>query len=258
MPPKHSKRSKVKLVKTPKERKGATRLPSGVRNSESSALSLAVTSLQNSAVTTVVETKSPNGGKPLMQSKISYPAELLLALRGMFPATKAYRFELHYVTTQTSSAGGSMLGSETINPSVTSFAEWSALSALFDECKAVASTFTWCNLYLPVGAITPCTIVCAFDEQSLASSAPASYLSVLRLAESYEFHSVYADKGSGRHAQSRVLASRAWCNTATPATASPIGGFAGSWSFGNNDLAPASTSIATTTIRVVGLFRCRA
>jgi hypothetical protein len=256
MAPKRSKVSKSAAAR-PKSATAVVRLPRKLRFTDSAQLSLAILSLQNSAVTSVVESKSPFGGKPIMRSAVSYPPELLAAMRGLFPASREYVFEMHYVTTQTSTAGGGLLGSETINPSVTSFAEWSALSSLFDEVKGSATSISFVSLLADSTAVPPATIVLAFDEQSIASSAPASYLAVARLAESREFHSTLGDSGSGRHFQTRVLTSRAWCNTATPATVSPIGGLSGSWSFGNNGLLPVSTAAFTTTIRVSARLRNR-
>jgi len=217
----------------------------------------ALRALRNNETKLTTEVKGL-AGKLSTETKTTYPPELLNALRGMFPSTREYLFELHYATTQTSTAGGGLLGSETTNPSVTSFYEWTALAALFDEVNMSATSMSWISLLADSTAIPPATLVLAFDEQSLASSAPASYAAVTRIAGSREFNSTLCDSGSGRHFQRHKCASRAWCSTATPATQSPVGGMAGSWSFGNNGLFPVTTACATTTIRVAARFRCRA
>jgi hypothetical protein len=194
-----------------------------------------------------------------MDTKVSYPAELVAAFRGLFGAGKSYDFQLHYVAVQTSTAGGGLLGSTTINPAVTSYGEWSALSALFDEVVGVSSQLDWLTLNAPSttgGGVAD--MVLAFDEQSIASSAPASVLAVFRLAESKTFVPDYGDAGSGRHRQTRKLTSRYWCSTATPVSVSPIGGLAGSWSFGNSGLYAASTQVATLFLVTRARFRNRA
>jgi hypothetical protein len=216
----------------------------------------AVDALRNNETRVVSETKGL-AGKMTMETKVSYPAELLAAMRGLFPASREYEFQMHYVTTQTSSAGGSLLGSETINPAVTSFAEWSALSSLFDEVKAVSTSMRFCSLIFPTAALPPLTMVMAFDETLIASSAPASFLSVFRLAESKSWSLDHGDSGSGCHTQVRKCTSRSWCITATPVSTSPIGGMSGAWVFGNSGLAGASAASATTLMIVRTKLRNR-
>jgi hypothetical protein len=194
-----------------------------------------------------------------METSVSYPPELLAAFRGLFGAGRTYDFQLHVVTTQTSDGGGGLLGSITINPSVTSFSEWSALSALFDEVVAVSSrcVFTTLNDSGTTGGAMA-DMVMAFDDTRIASSAPASTTAVFRLAQSQTWVMDKGDGGSGRHSQSRKLTSRYWCTTSTPATQSPIGGMAGGWSFGNSGLFAVSTAVATVWLTVIARFRNRA
>jgi hypothetical protein len=232
------------------------------RSSPSPAFSTRVTdavqALRNNETRVLSEVKS-SSGKITMDTKVSYPAELVAAFRGLFGAGKMYSFQLHVVSTQTSTAGGGLLGSVTINPSVTSYGEWSALSALFDEVVGVSSQLDWLTLNASAttgGAVAD--MVLAFDEQSIASSAPASVLAVFRLAESQTYVPDFGDAGSGKHRQFRKLTSRYWCSTATPVSVSPIGGLAGSWSFGNSGLYGASVPVATLFLITVAKFRNRA
>jgi hypothetical protein len=173
----------------------------------------------------------------------------------MFGAGKEYDFLMHYNTTQTSDGGGGLLGSITINPAVTSFAEWSALSSLFDECKGISSRIEFLTNLMVTTVLGD--MVMAFDETRVASSAPASYLSILRLAESKSWVMALANGGSGRHSQTRKLVSRPWAITATPAPTAPLAGLAGGWSFGNSGLFPVSTAVATVNLMVHVRLRCR-
>jgi hypothetical protein len=218
----------------------------------------AVQALRNNETRILSEVKS-SSGKITMDTKVSYPTELVAAFRGLFGAGREYDFQMHYITTQTSDAGGGLLGSITINPSVTSFAEWTALSALFDEVKGISSECTFLTLNdsgTTGGAMAD--MVMAFDDIRVASSAPASTLTVYRLAESVTWVMDKGDAGSGKHRQLRKLTPRAYCATSTPFSVAPVGGLAGGWSFGNSGLFAVSTAVATVFIIVRARFRNRA
>lgn len=253
MAPKREKRSKAIARPKPKaatEHKDVPRSP---------ALTLqdAVSALHNNETKCINEVKTKNG--ILMDIVVSYPTELVAAMRGLFGAGREYDFQIHYITTQTSDGGGGLLGSITINPAVTSFSEWTALAALFDEVKAKSSKIEFLTLNDSAttgGALAD--MVMAFDEQAIASSAPASVLSVFRLAGARTWVMDKGVGGSGRQTISRTMTSRSWCSTVTPATASPIGGMAGRWSFGNSGLFAVSTAVATVYLTVVARFRNRA
>jgi len=245
--------------KVPARKGKPTKRTRAYQASRAIAISLegAIHALRNNEKKCVSEVKTRDG--ILMDVKTSYPPELVAAFRGLFGAGREYDFQMHYVATQTSDGGGGLLGSTTINPAVTSFGEWSALSALFDECKAMSSKIQFLTLNGSAttgGALAD--MVMAFDEQAITSSAPASVLAVYRLAEARTWVMDKGDAGSGRHTQSRTMTSRDWCSTATPATVSPIGGMAGRWSFGNSGLFAVSTAVATVFLTVVARFRNRA
>jgi hypothetical protein len=188
-----------------------------------------------------------------METKTSYPPELLMAFRGLFPAGRTYSFQMHQVLTISSSAGGATLGFVAISPSVASYGEWSAISSLFDEVVGSSSKIDLCTVLTPSAAVPPVDMCLAFDEQDL-SSVPASYLSVYRLAESKTFVAQLGTGGSGRHSQSRKFTSRSWCNTATPYSTSPIGGLIGCWVYANSGLfgvsLPAFTASSITVARL--------
>jgi hypothetical protein len=214
------------------------------------SLSKAVGMLRNNETKLTTEVKGSG-----MKTSISYPAELIGALRGMFPASKTYRFELHNIESQTTTAGGGFLGAIALSPSVTSYGEWTALSALFDEVKAESSKIHFVGTTLSNSLPSP--IMLALDEQNL-NTPPATYLQVARLAESKSFHSLDGDNGSGRHSQSRFLCSRSWCNTATPYSQSPVGGCIGAWVFANGTIMTVSTTYFIVDFTLVVRLRCRA
>jgi len=232
-------------------RRPTSRSRSGIRSiprTPNLQIENAIRGLQNSATTVTTESK---GG--LQTVATSYPAELLVALRGAFPSSRTYTFQVHQSLGVSTSAGNATLGFVAISPSVASYSEWSALSALFDEVKAVKTNIEW--LPITAQAVPMCM---AIDEQNLNTD-PASFVSVYRLAGSKTWTHQYGDKGNGRHHQSHRFASREWCDTSVPYSQSPIGGCIGCWVYANGILfSTASVQIATVNSITVMKFRCRA
>jgi len=229
-------------------------IPSMVAHS--SQIERAIVALRNNETRVTSEVKGANG-KVVMDTSVSYPPDLLKAMRSLFPASRVYGFQMHFVMTQTSDSGGGLLGSIALNPSATSWSEWSTLSALFDEVKGVSTAIEFLSTYA-VGTTPPVPMIMAFDEVQTASSAPSSYTSILRLAESDSWVMSLGKFGSGKHTQTRKLTSREWCSTGFPVSVEPMGGLAGRWSFGQNSIFPVSTSIATVNLYCNAIFRNRA
>jgi hypothetical protein len=193
----------------------------------------------------------------MSETTVTYPPDLLKAMRGLFPASKPYDFEMHYIATQTSDGSGGLLGSIALNPSATSWVEWSTLSALFDEVVGVSTRITFLSTYNATNtALVP--MVLAVDEIQTASTAPSSITAIIRLAESQTFIMSLGLAGSAKWTQSRKLTSREWCSTGFPTAVQPMGGLAGRWSFGNSAVFPVSTSIAFVDLRCHARFRNRA
>jgi hypothetical protein len=197
------------------------------------------------------------GGKIVMETKTSFPPELVAAFRGLFGAGREYNFQMHQVLTISSSAGGGTLGFVALSPSVASYGEWTALAALFDEVVGLASSIDLCTSQLTTNAIGVQDMVLALDEQNLSTD-PASYLSVFRLAQSVTFCASLGTGGSGRHRQVRRLTSRSWCSTTTPYSVSPVGGLIGCWVYGNSGIFPSSIGVFTVSSITVARFRNRA
>jgi len=233
--------------------------PPTISQALSTSLEEAVRGLRNNEVRLTVEFKAPNG-KASTETKISYPPELVAAFRGLFGSRKQYLFQMHQVLDVVSSSGGGTLGFVAISPSVASYGEWSSLSALFDEAKAVRSSIAWHSAYVAssatdAGAVP--TLAMAMDEQNLNAD-PGSTLSVYRLAESKTWSSNLGPGGSGVQRQAHTFASRSWVATATPFSVSPIGGFIGCWVYGNDGLFANTVTVAHVFSITVGRFRCRA
>jgi len=222
----------------------------------SGGLAEAIRGLRNNETKVTSEVKGL-GGKVMMETKVTYPPELVAAFRGLFRSGREYDFQMHQVLTVSSSSGGGTLGFVAISPSVASYGEWSALAALFDECVGVSSQIDWCTLYQSSAFNTVSDMALAFDEQNLSTD-PASYLAVYRLAESQTFVSQLGAGGSGRHTQRHRMATRYWCATSTPYSVSPIGGLIGCWVYGNSGLFPTSVGIATISSITRLKLRCRA
>jgi hypothetical protein len=207
------------------------------------------------------EVKAPQLGGLISgssQTIVEYPKELVAAFRGMFGALKEYRFEMRFVTPLSTTSGGALLTAISMSPSVSSYAEWSALSALFDEVKAYASHITCASVNAPASATTAfeMPVVIACDHVNL-SSAPASTLAVVRLAESEVFNTTLCVKPFEKtvlFAQSE----RQWCITGTPYSQAPLGGCIGTWSLGNMSVGGGSTQYLSCITRLAVKLRCRA
>jgi len=212
----------------------------------------AINALRNNETRVTSEVKGL-GSKLSSETKVVYPPELVLALRGMFPSTRVYEFQLHQVLTVQTSVGLSTLGFVAISPSVASYGEWTALAALFDEVHAVSTSINW----VPTTAQS-IPMMLAVDEQNLSTD-PSSYLSVYRLAGSRNWDHQYGDNGSGIHRQRHKFTTRLWCTTAVPYSTSPIGGMIGCWVYGNGTtFSTGSVPVAVVSSVTRAKFRSRA
>lgn len=223
-----------------------------VKRSPSFDLTMAVTSLENARIMTA-ETKDG-----YTSVKYTYPESLLSVMRGLFPSGRSYLFMIHSSATLQATAGGVISSSINFSPAVTTFAEWSALAALFDEVKLVSSHLTWTTGLTPVATATPTQICLAPDLISNAASTP-SYTAVQRLAESREFGmGPFMTSGSSEHAKIRIPLHREFATTATPATTSPPAGCCGAWVWASAVVTTNSTYYAFISLRNVVRLRMRA
>jgi hypothetical protein len=249
-----SKPSKSKLSKSLKhERKDPVFLAPVVN-----ILDSALCALRNNEMKITKEVKAPTLGGLISGTScttIEYPKELVAAFRGMFGALKEYRFEMHFVSALSTSAGGSLLTAIPLSPSVSSYAEWTALSALFDEVKMIGSKIT-CNSVNSVDGATEMPMAIASDHVNLSTN-PASTLAVIRLAQSTTFNTTSCVKPYVKTVKF-ADSERLWCITGTPYSQSPLGGCVGTWSLGNLSVGSVSVPYLSCIVRSFIKLRCRA
>jgi hypothetical protein len=217
------------------------------------SLQMAVSALTNARTTTTVETK---GGHNLVE--YTYPAELLTAMKSMFPASKTYRFEVHSSATVAATAGGVIAGSFAWSPGVGSYAEYPALQALFDEVRILRSHLTWTSAFGPTSTAIVAQIALAPDVLNNGVS-PSSFTPVMRLAESKFFNiAVPGDGGSYSFTKVHHLKDRVYSSTASPNPQSPVAGCTGQWSWASNIVTTPSINYAFLVVANTLQFRARA
>lgn len=211
---------------------------------------MAVTALNGARIVTT-ETKGA-----LAEVRFSYPPELLQALRGMFGAGRIYAFQLSVSSTQAASGGGVVGGY--LGWDGAFYSEWSALSALFDECRLRSSQLTWSTSYGPTSSAIICQIALAPNFR--LTGTVQTFTPIVRLAESIEFT---IDK-PGRYGEStlrrkcRVPRGRLWAYTSSTTSSTLDCGMNGQWSFASNIVTTPSINICFTVMKNVVQFRCRA
>jgi hypothetical protein len=227
-----------------------------VRCTGPALLNRALCALENTKTLLSTEVKTPTGN--VIETSVAYNQDVLAVMRGLFGASKEYRFQMHFVSALSTTAGGALLGTLSLSPSVSSYAEWTALAGLFDEVKMYRSSVTFLSTNAPASATTafemPMTI--APNHVNL-STAPASTLAVVRLAESNSFNSTLCVKPYVQHAKYSDD-ERLWCLTGTPWSQSPLGGCIGTWDYGNHSVGGGSTQYFSVIVRAFVKLRCRA
>jgi hypothetical protein len=210
---------------------------------------MAISALNNNSTVLVSECK--NGST----KTISYNADVLATLRGMFPSDKTYLFQIHTTGTLISSGAGVVATAYSASPSVATYSEWAALAALFDECKLVKSKLGVTSSALLTKAI-PLWI--AFDRVNSSSAAPG-FGNVQRLAQSKCIQSNAMNGGSARHMQSISISPlRVYAPTSAPSSSVVDLGCNGQWDIVGQDSTAISTIAAYIDIENVVRFRNRA
>jgi hypothetical protein len=203
-----------------------------------------------------VVTTEEKGG--LSSVSCTYPVSLVGILRAAFSASRTYDFQIHNSTAQGTSGAGAILSYMPWSPALITYVEWSALAALFDEVKLLASHMTWTGIAL--SSTIPCQISLAPDYATNGST-PSSFTTVMRLAESAEFSSHLGSSSGGSTTIIRVAKpprGRPYAPTSAPAGTGPITGCCGQWSFANSTASTASVSIANVVLRNIVRLRMRA
>jgi len=217
-------------------------------------LSHAVAAMMNSRTTVSEESK---GGA--LKVSFAYPAELVALLRGAFPSGRAYKFQLHYNSPFAASVAGVINLFVAWSPSVSSYSEWSALAALFDEVKIRNSKLIWtARLGWGLTAALPAQIAMAPDNVT-NGAASSGFTAVQRLAESKLFSSnVPQVNGGATVTFMHKVPDRPYASTTTPAITSPPSGCTGQWSFASASAGTNSFIYADYAMTNVFEFRSRA
>jgi hypothetical protein len=212
----------------------------------------------NNRVPVVTESKA---GTSLVS--YSFPSELLSSLKGLFPPARPYDFLIHSSATQTSTGGGIVNGAYTWNPSTSSFAEWTALAALFDEVVLVSAQMTWTTAFGPTSSGIVAQVSVAPDFVSDATP-PSGFTAVTRLAGSSEFN-ISTGLGSGGSTtirfSTKLPRDRPYAATSTPSppvTSGPPAGCRGQWSWASNIVTTPSINYAFQVLRNHVRLRMRA
>jgi hypothetical protein len=215
-----------------------------------SRVAQALASLHANSTKVVSETK--NG----MSTQIIFNPEVLATLRGMFPASRTYAFQIHAYGLLQSTGAGVIQLAYAVNPGVLSYSEWSALSALFDECRLKRTTVGLTSASLPANKAVPLWI--SFDHTT-STGVGIGYGNVQRLARSRCINSLYMEGGGGRHLQTTsVNPMRAWSPTATPTSTIVDTGLNGQWDVSAQDTTGNNLPVAYYDLENVVSFRNRA
>jgi hypothetical protein len=164
-----------------------------------------------------------------------------------------------------STTSGVLTQTIAISPTVVSYAEWPALSALFDECKLVRSACTLRplagsngqNMSLTTVAILQTNDVIMGPNHNNISTAPASYAAVARLADSEHVARTVGDRG----AESIYLWPHPeldWATTLVPTVASPPAGVLGSFDISSAAGVSGAQTYYNVVLRTSVVFRNRA
>jgi len=214
----------------------------------------AVRSLQNNEMKTYVE--EGRFGTPKLS--ITYPPELVAGMRGLFSSSRTYDFQLHASGTIASTGGGVINTRISWDSSVVSYAEWTALAALFDEVKGITAQVDITSAFGPTSTAIITQIMIAPDRDGVSGSAP-TYTVTQRLAESEPFH-IYLMAGKpGVFTKVHKIGSRPFATTAVPGGASGTpAGMIGQFSVASNIVTTATINCLFWALKTRARFRNRA
>jgi len=218
------------------------------------------TSRLNDAVMMLMNNQLP-AGPYAPKGVLNFPPELVTLARGLFQADKVYNFEMHASGTDASIGGGVLQFSHSWSPATTSFAEWSALSALFDEVCLRSTEIVVTSAFGPTSTAIVVQMAVAPDSTATSGATP-SFTTVQRLAESEFYHCAWMQGGSGSFKKKHSLPkdSRPYAQTSAPhgPSSSPPCGCLGSWAFASSIVGTASINYQFWTMKEVVALRSRA
>jgi len=210
----------------------------------------AIQSLYNNSTKLVSETKLGTS------VKIVFNPEVLTTLRGLFPSTRSYMFQIHTSSTISSSGAGVVSVASPANPAVVTYSEWAALAALFDECRLVKSSLGLTSSAFAANKAIPLHI--AFDHIT-STAAGVGFGNVQRLAESVVINSLFMKGGSGRFRKKALIArTRLFATTTLPTSTTSDVGLNGQWDISGQDSTTNSVVVCYGDVENVVQFRNRA
>lgn len=248
------------LPRAPEKKKRGTRpptielavIPSKMRVDPIETL---VTGLMNHMIIKTVESKDGSiVTRSIPDAKI---LEARALMRSFFPAGKTYRFRLTSTFAPGTNGAGALVGFQSFSPAVTTYNEWSAVSALFDEVRGLKNQLTLISSFGPTSTAIVAPISIAPD-YSLINTTPSSAVAVNRLAESVVLPCGQMTTGKGIRLLATMPSELEWCQIATPATVSPYAGCVGQWSFYASTTLTASIVYYYAYMDFLVQLRCRA
>jgi hypothetical protein len=190
-----------------------------------------------------------------------FDADVLHAMRGLFPAGKEYKFDMVAFTSIGTGSATYIASTLPISPAVATYSEWASLASLFDEVRLVRASLLFIPLVGSDGQslvsssatkVTLSAMVCGVNHDNISSS-PASYAAVARLAKSANIIRCIGDT-AGTSATLSFKAPRGlvWARTVTPAVQDPPAGVLGSFDFASDP----SSVLSMTTVYYKNTLRC--
>jgi len=189
-----------------------------------------------------------------------FDADVVAAMRGLFPAGKAYSFDM-FASTQVGTGASAFVNQAlAISPAVVTYSEWASLASLFDEVRLMKAQVLFIpmvgsdgqNLSSATAAKTLMSaFICGANHDNISTS-PASYAAVGRLAKSANVVRCIGDtSGQSSVFHLKALSGLGWARTVTPAVQDPPAGILGSF-----DLASDTTSsLSVTTVYYKNVLR---
>jgi len=220
----------------------------------------AVNALENNKIVRMVEYKDPHDGKSVHTKDVLYPPELLKGMRGMFPASKIYSFEIHASNVLATVGGGVFTNGDSMswNPGTVTYGEWSALAALFDEVVLQKATVYINSAFGPTSSAIVFQAVIAPDLDNSSGSTPA-YATVQRLSESEYLHPYEMGVKPGIFIKVHKVKNRPYALTSAPTGASGTpSGLLGGWKIASNIVGTPSINYMFAAMKNVVRLRNRA
>lgn len=179
------------------------------------------------------------------------PPSLLTLMRSVFAPGKTYRFRLSRVAELVTSGSGTMSLGTAVYPS--QFVQYSALSALFTECRLRSTNIHYTPRIAPgVTTVAQVTVATAFDPTS--SSGTPTYTAVIRYPSAKTFALIgtkYPVRNSFNKTRGRPFSTA----SSSGSGFDPVGGVNGVWLHAISATTSASATILDYVILADYEFR---